>query len=268
MFAYRNKMLAASSLSPARVASERWRLTEPASPDRAPSRDFPLLRMSAAAACLIGAPAIAHAVWTAPSLAPGTTYELIFVTSTVTQAADSTLADYNTFVQDAAALDPSLPKTTWTAIASTEAEAATSNIASCAGCEVFLVDGTEAATNQADLFSGGSLLHAINEDENGNTVNSYVWTGSTTSGDIDGGSALGDAYVGIGDSSSTSASGFLSTYPYALTNNSSLPLYAISGQLTVPGSSMPEPMSGSLLLAGGAATGLVRRLRRRARPVA
>ena len=49
-------------------------------------------------------------------------------------------------------------------------------------------------------------------------------------------------------------------------SSSNFPLYAISGQLNVPAST-PEPMSGALLLVGGAATGLVRRLRRR-QPVA
>src|ERR1700722_4877201 len=119
MFGYRNKMLAASSLSPAAVTGDSWRLAEPAQPARSPSRDFPLLRMSATIVCLLGLPVMAHAGYTPPALAPGDTYQLVFVTADPTQATTGNIAVYDNFVNTEAAADASLPATTWSALAST-----------------------------------------------------------------------------------------------------------------------------------------------------
>jgi hypothetical protein len=236
--------------------------------------------MSATIVCLLGLPVLAHAGYTPPALAPGDTYQLVFVTSGSIQATSGDIATYDSFVNAQAANDLSLPATTWTALISTAGYtlkgalptfvpgvSANSNAPACTGtCEIFLVNGTEVAPTQADLFGNSQAMDA---DENGNPVSGYVWTGSTGTGTVDtpNGAGSTSGQVGIGSATRT-GTGVWSAYPYVGVSTKSLPVYAISGQLTVPGVPTPEPMSGSLLLAGGVATGLVRRLRRGRRPTA
>jgi hypothetical protein len=276
MFGYRNKVLSASALSPSAMTEQGWQLAAPLSGPRSSPVDFPLLRLSATVVCLLGLPALAHAdpAFLGPAGLPaGSPYRLIFVTSTLTPATSGNLPDYNTFVTDAATLNSGLPKTTWTAIASTEGESAVDNVtAGCAGgclsVPIYLVDGTTLiANNQGQLFSG-TILNTITEDEHGSALSTsksnYVWTGSNADGTTDPGEALGDANPMAGTANSTTS--YLVSFS-GFSSSTSFPLYAISGQLTVP-TSTPEPMSGSLLLAGGAATGLVRRLRRKRQPPA
>src|ERR1700744_4626362 len=92
----------------------------------------PLFGASAALACLLGLPAIARADFVPP---PGVTdYRLIFVTADGTSATSANIADYNSFATSEAALDPNLPSTTWTAVASTDLVDAVSNIACTPDC--------------------------------------------------------------------------------------------------------------------------------------
>ena len=268
MYGFRNRVASTSSLSPAAGTLQAWRAAEPDGPAR-PSRNGQVWRLSATFACLLGLPAVAHASFTfsAPNLAPGSNYRLIFVTSEETSASASDISTYNAFVNSVAGNDPSLPSTTWTAIASTESESAVANISSvcsgaCLNAPVYLVDGsTVIATNQANFFSG-TILNALDEDESGNTSgDSYVWTGSTSDGAIDGGSAMGDTGAEIGAGNFTDFGNYMD-FGFSVSASDTLPLYAISGLLTVS-NAVPEPMSGGLLLLGGAATGLVRRLRRK-----
>jgi hypothetical protein len=307
MFGYRGKAPVTSS----RPATEqRWRLAEQSGSPRPAARDFPLWRMSATMVCLVTLPLAAHAQFTPPDLSPGSTYRLIFVTPSATSASDTNIADYNAFVNAQAALNAALPGktttpgTTWSAIVSTEATNAITNLASvcassaCLNDPIYLVNGPEVAADQAQLF-GGSIFHAIDENELGGASNptgyrsygeNYVWTGSTYQGHTLAGSAMGDGFAGVGYSTATGLGSFVSDSETFYVNNyiqggnsgravnavctvsvshcpvaSALPLYAISGQLTVPGLSVatPEPASGTLLLAGCMATGLVRRLRRK-----
>lgn len=279
MFGYRSKLLTASTLSPSHGAAEHWRLAEPPSGTRSLARDYPLTRISATLVCLLGLPtmALAGPSFLTPGLPPGSPYRLIFVTSTTTAATDNSFSYYNNFVNSAALFNSNLPATTWTAIVSTNVPSPTgpaatgptggdaiSNVdasctGSCLGAPIYLVDGaTLIANNQSQLFSG-SILNPISEDENATSTSGYVWTGSNSDGTTASGEGLGTVNPMAGTSSSTT--GYLSAFS-GLSATSKLPIYAISGQLTVPVSS-PEPMSGSLLLVGGAASGLVRRLRRR-----
>ena len=61
------------------------------------------------------------AITVPPGLNPGDTYRILFFTSTTRDATSSNIADYNTFVTNAANLDPNmvLLSTTWSALAST-----------------------------------------------------------------------------------------------------------------------------------------------------
>jgi hypothetical protein len=228
--------------------------------------------MSAAIVGLLGLPVAAQATYIPPDLLPGSAYRLMFVTSTDTTAQSSSISTYNSFVTSAAALNPSLPSATWTAIASTGSISAVTNIdtACSGGClsdPIYLVDGTTLiAANQAALFSG-TILHTVTETQNGaGSSPANVWTGSNANGSI----ATQDFALG-GEHPKTGFPQFTNWEWLAggttTENTYSFPLYAISSQLTVPAAA-PEPASGSLLLVGVAATGLVRRLRRRRQPAA
>ena len=60
-------------------------------------------------------------------LAPGSEYQLIFVTQGTIKATSSQESTYNTFVTTQAALNTNLPSATWTAITSVTGTAASSN---------------------------------------------------------------------------------------------------------------------------------------------
>ena len=270
------------------VPAGQWHLAEP--PAR--SRDFGLTRLSATMVWLLALPMAANAQFTPPALPPGdTTYRLIFVTSTSTLATSNEISDYNTFVQGVAATNTiSLPATIWSAVASTDTTDAITNLGSvcsgsCLTAPIYLVDGTtEVAAGQAQLFGASpGMMHSIDEDENANTTFPYVWTGSSSNGTVNNRytgtyqstqHGLGDPVAGTGSAASTGGGAFSfyvrfgNTTPFSGQNDQSLPLYAISGQLTEGPVPTPEPASGALLLAGGVATGLVRRLRRKRQPAA
>ena len=268
MFGFRNILLSASSLAPACDVGNGWQLAEPVIVARRASRDLPLWRMTAAIVCLLGMPVAANAgaTFTQPDLATGSTYRLAFITSDPTTATSSDIATYNSFAASEAALNTSLPSTTWSAIASAGSTSAVMNLdASCTGScltdPIYLVDDTTVvATSQGNLF-GGTILNQIIEDENGNPSSAfYVWTGSTSAGGISPNGALGAATAQVGSNLSPLTYGYvLQAGNLAFDTTGLHPIYAISGELTV----VPEPVSGSLLLVGGAATGLVRRLRRK-----
>jgi hypothetical protein len=238
----------------------------------ATGRSLSLLGASAGLACLLGLPGIARADFIPP--AGVTEYRLIFVTADTINATSSNIADYNSFATSEAALNPNLPSTTWTAVASTDGESAVSNIActpDCSNIPIFLVDGTtEVAVSSTALFNAAtvSLLNGISEDQYGNSASGYVWTGSLSDGTQAGFTydsevfdyALGGSdgaeygYSGATDGSGIDGGGFSA--------QASEPIYAISGVIT----DAPEPMTASLLGFAGIATGLVGKFRRRRRP--
>ncbi len=235
------------------------------------SRQAAAVGMSVAMAGLLGWPAMALA-GVAPTLpiglAPGSSYRLAFVTSTTYDDVSSTsISTYNGDVTTDAGLNNSLPSTTWYAIASTEAESAFNNI-NCGGCAndpIFLVDGTEVAGSLSALFNADNvnLLEGIDLDESGNSNYNYVWTGSTSTGGINSGNALGDSYAEVAYAGDTDGTAFDAGYGFQSTQSYFTPsLYAISGTLTVPGT-LPEPTTLALLASGGVVAGMLRRLRRR-----
>jgi hypothetical protein len=110
------------------------------------------------------------------------------VTTGTYTATDTSIATYNADVMSDAALNASLPTTTWTAVGSTSAVNAIDNIActpDCSSDPIYLVNGTEVAssatTASGELFSG-ALMTAIDVAENGTTVDNHVWTGATEGG--------------------------------------------------------------------------------------
>ena len=238
------------------------------------SHRTPLLGASAALACLLGLPAIARADFVPP---PGVTdYRLIFVTADATSATSANIADYNSFATSEAELNPNLPSTTWTAVASTDLVDAVSNIActpDCSNIPIFLVDGTEVTTSSTALFNAAtiSLLEGIDEDQYGNSTGGYVWTGSFSDGTANiqtDGQDTFDATMGNGGPVEVGFSGpnngaaidsgvawFVGDPTDGLTQE---PIYAISGVI-----STPEPETLSLLAFGGIMTGLMGRFRRR-----
>jgi hypothetical protein len=232
------------------------------------------LGASVATACLLGLPSAAWAgAFTPP--AGVTHYRLAFVTDTVTSAESTDITDYNTFVTSDAANNSSLPTTTWRAIGSTSGPIsftaignaigvdAADNITCGAACDssvpIFLVDGTQVAISADAMFSG-TIVHTIDEDENGNNLDgSYVWTGSNPAGTAASGSELGTripefGITGSDESTMLSVGQFDGTVAF--------PLYAISGEI----SAVPEPASVTLLAFGSAALAFARRCRRRRPP--
>ena len=194
------------------------------------------------------------AVITMPSgLSHGDQYRIVFVTSTTIQATSSDISTYNAHVTAAAALNSDLntfagtieQTTTWTAIASTATVDAIDNTSTTGtGVGIYLLNDTLFASNYTALW-GANITNPLQIDESGNNVgNLAVWTGSTTSGteDVD---SLGDSIVNYG---STRFSNIITPASYWISRNFSsantteLPLYAISGILTVP-----EPSSTALL---------------------
>ncbi len=68
-------------------------------------------------------PATPAAILTPPALAPGTQYRIVFITSTSRDAQSTLIADYNTFVNNAANAGGSLLQplmATWSVIGSTD----------------------------------------------------------------------------------------------------------------------------------------------------
>lgn len=139
----------------------------------------------------------------------GDTYRLVFFTSTTRDATSSDIADYNSFVQNAAnGSSLNLASATWKAIASTATANAIDNTSTAPteadyGVSVFLVDGTTlVATDYRDLWAsnaGGftpvALDNAIEKNENGVFgSNVQVYTGTKSDqGGVKEGNGLGGA---------------------------------------------------------------------------
>jgi hypothetical protein len=182
-------------------------------------------------------------------LAPGSPYQLIFVTADTTTSGSSNIADYNAFVTSEAALSPSLPLATWHVVGSTASINANVNAPS-GGVPVYNTQGIEVAS-AAGIYTG-SLLNPVASDQYGDNSSFFVWTGSTPSGVGDPNFTLGNldtAVVGV--STLSTASWMQSSLPHALLHEE--PVYALSNILTAP---TPEPatitlLGSALLVLGG-----------------
>jgi hypothetical protein len=223
-----------------------------------------VLGASVAVTSALAMPVIAEATPFTPP-AGVTDYRLVFITSDATTAESNNILYYNNFATAAAALNPSLPATTWTAIASTAFVDAATNISCGAACDsdvpIYLIDGTTEVAASADALFAGSILHVISEDENGMSQGPYAWTGSNGNGTADIAAELGSADPVVG-ANNDSLSGTINV-GVTLANTDMESLYAISAEIAVP--AVPEPMSAALLGFGVLATGLAGRFRRRRR---
>jgi hypothetical protein len=209
--------------------------------------------VAAALAALLGAGiSYGSTIDTTPSgLAPGTHYQLVFVTSDGFFATSSSISDYNADVTAEAASDSQLATfdtangVTWTVIGSTDTVNADTNAPSTG--LVYTLDGTKVASSSSSLYSG-SLLAPIDINENGAVeAGDDVWTGSTSSGTYAGGiNGLGQTFPEYGSSSSTTAAWI--TGSNGIESDNYIPLYALSSVITVPyPSAVPEPATDALL---------------------
>ena len=215
------------------------------------------------------------AVITMPSgLSHGDQYRIVFVTSTTIAATSSDISTYNAHVTAAAALNPDLAviegtveqTTTWTAMGSTTAVNVRDNTGTTGagtGIGIYTLDGVQIATDYTDLWDGG-LVNPLWIDEQGDVLDTNVWTGSGSSGSTFADNELGavDGTGEYGQSRRTDAEGSpgrtywmarFNTPPSGNTTNL-YSLYAMSGILTVP-----EPSSTALLGLGGLALMLRRK---------
>ena len=234
--------------------------------------------LSGVALATLGISSAAQAAILLPSLTPGSQYRLVFVTSGTKNATSTSIADYNTFVNNAAQVSTSLntalttagftPSTiNWKAIASTAAVNARVNTATRAtdtSVPIYRLDGAQVATGNVDLWDG-AISNPIQYDQLGSLVGALqVWTGTLSSGVASGGgtNVLGRPIVGYGIT--TAQDGRWT----AAANDGQAKLcrlYGISDIVTVPTpttATTPEPSSllsfitlGGLIL-GGAVRGV------------
>ena len=192
----------------------------------------------------------ASIVTTPAGLAPGSTYQLVFVTTDGFFATSTSISDYNADVTSEAALNATLAAfdalngVTWTVIGSTTAVNSTTNAPSTGA--VYTLDGTQVASAANQLYSG-SLLAPIDINENGVTESTLAWTGSNSSGTAAGGiNDLGQTFTEFG--SSTLTSGAWIADSNGIESDNSLQLYALSSVITVQGTStVPEPATVALV---------------------
>jgi hypothetical protein len=200
----------------------------------------------------------------------GTTqYEIIFVTTTQTDATSSSVGTYNSIVQSEVLATPVLnallPAADWHAIISTPTVDASSNAPSVAGIPVYNTFGQLVAysSHSSPLYSGMNLTSAPYGTASGDFYSTNPFTGSGLNGE-----AIPGFEAGSG--SNLTAYGYdNTTAPYWLhdaytLSRVTLPLFGLSEPINV---STPEPASITLLAAGiltAGGFGIVRRRRGRA----
>jgi len=201
-------------------------------------------------------------------LAPGSQYEVAFVTSDGTTATSNNIADYNNFVTAEANQDSALAGlgVSWNAIGSTPTVNADVNAPSGGAIPVYNTAGQLVADASHRLYSLPDHYNPIAYDQFGDLGPTTAWTGSVIpSSDLDTpfpiplGSPLefGGFSADWGNTRSTSRSWM---YAGVSDQSSILSLYALSSPINV----VPEPAT--LTLLGTAVLGLLYLRRRQSRP--
>jgi hypothetical protein len=196
-------------------------------------------------------------------LAPGSPYQLVFVTFDAIPGTSPTEATYNTFVNSEAGASPTLPVSNWNAVTST-ADGTNANVnapSPAGGLPVYNTAGQLVATAATGLYTA-PLVNPIEFDQFGNqatlapdpwSANAWTWTGSQLPGVAIVGAELGSSVGGteLGINVVTNPS-WISAQTFASSN--ALQVYALSGTLISP---IPEPatltlLGSALILIGGA----------------
>jgi hypothetical protein len=178
-----------------------------------------------------------------PSLNTGDEYRLIFVTSGTRDASSTDIADYNAFVSGAANAVTQLADlgTTWTAVASTATVDAidntNSNPSGGTGVPIFVLDGSQMATDYANLWFATTHPTGPEFTELGDSVFATdVWTGTSLQSGLQGQvvptKGLGTATPHRGLAGATTT-GWLDGAA-GVPNSAALRLYGMSDILTVP----------------------------------
>ena len=184
-----------------------------------------------------------------PGVGPGDKFRLLFVTATTRNATSSNIADYNSFVQAAAAANADIASysSTFRVVASTPGMDARINTASAdANVPVYWMDGLRVAEGHWDFY--GSTLYGVTWDNRGNGKKSdgssfgsgRVWTGSVGTGSVREGQGLGSSRPGLGNPASRPLEINTSLHQIAL-----FPFYGISGVFQVdgtPGTETVQPV--------------------------
>ena len=201
-------------------------------------------------------------------LAPGSPYELIFVTLHGTTATDPNIAYYNSFVTTEAGLSSSsvVRDATWTAIVSTPTVNANANAPSTGLYPIYNTAGQllEPAGTSIYTENPNGMVNAVEFDQFGNAQNGYggiVYTGTGFNGVGWSGETLGDSGGFSRLSGSNDAFSFQGGWGDS-SQDQPFPIFALSSPITSPGGDTPEPTSLGLL--GLGAIGLLARRRRTA----